>query len=138
MLVVTLAVAYLTFPLAWVMWDLVRPHHFHDRRFSQAAWLDDPDGLHRGAMYDDLVARGLLTTHEPLPFVVDLLGPPDGRRPHRRYWLTGRWHSVSDTCLVTVFDARNRLVRYGLVRLSERAALSFRCGGGVLISSTVR
>jgi hypothetical protein len=137
MLVVTLAVAYLTFPVAVLLWEVVRPHHFHDRRFSQEVWADDPAGLRRGAMYDDLVARRLLRAHQPQSFALDLLGPPDERSRHRRYWATGRWHSVSDTCLVTVFDARGRLVRYGLLRLSERASLALRCAGGTLIRSTV-
>jgi hypothetical protein len=133
MLVVTGVVAYAAAVPAALIWVVVRPHHFHARPFDHNRWLsfaayEAANG--RGEMYDDLVARRLLRPREAARDVVALLGDPDERHDRTRFWLTGRWHGVHDTCLRVAFDRRGRLVRYGLVELRGRASLESHCAAG--------
>jgi hypothetical protein len=133
MLVVTGVVAYAAALPAALVWVVVRPHHFHERPFDQDRWLsfaayEAANG--RGEMVDDLVARRLLRLREAATGVVALLGDPDERHGRTRFWLTGRWHGVHDTCLRVAFDRRGKLVRYGLVELRGRASLQSHCAAG--------
>ena len=107
MLVMTSAVAYAAAFPATLIWFVIRPHHFHERPFDQDRWLsfaayEAANG--RGEMVDDLVARRLLRPQEAATGVVALLGDADERHARTRFWLTGRWHGVHDTCLRVAFN----------------------------------
>jgi hypothetical protein len=85
------------------LWELLKPPSFHERPFDRARWRSFQSyevANERGQMYDDLIARGLVGPLTVEKRVLAVLGPPDERSSTRLYWLTGRWHSDGDTCLV--------------------------------------
>lgn len=140
MLLLTLAIAFVVrLPIIFA-WEILRPETFHERTFEGTRWRSFEGievGNDRGQMYDDLVGRDLLTLGAPENRAPALLGPPDEREAGRQYWLTGRWHSASDTCLVVVFGSDGRLRRFALVKLAGRASLTFHCAAGTLLPQSL-
>ena len=102
---------------------------------DRPGWIHRLRRLHR--LGHDLVGRDLLTLGAPENRALALLGPPDEREAGRQYWLTGRWHSASDTCLVVVFGSDGRLRRFALVKLAGRASLTFHCAAGTLLPQSL-
>ena len=99
--------------------ESIDPPSFRERSFDQRLWRTTdpyvPGGRYdlRGTMLDDLVHR--IRPGWTVPTATSLLGPADQRWNQTRFWLTGGYHRLDESCFAITADPQGRIARVAIV-----------------------
>jgi hypothetical protein len=108
--------------------ESIDPPAFRERPFNRRLWRSTdpyvPAGRYnpRGTMLDDLlrvIRPGMMLSDARF-----LLGPPDQRRDHVVYWLTGGYHGLDESCLALAVNPGRRIDRVAIIDMTNEPALA--------------